>query len=61
MPSKAETERGKLRVSESRGKVYFYYAEREQVQAHEVRLNLKIRNKKTEIPIHPPRPTGTPP
>ena len=29
---------GKLRVSESRGKVYFYYAEQEQVQAHAVRL-----------------------
>ena len=29
---------GKLRVSERRGKVYFCYAEREQVQAHEVWL-----------------------
>ena len=34
----------KLRVSESRGKVYFYYAEREQVQAHEVRLKLKTES-----------------
>ena len=28
----------KLRLSERRGKVYFYYAERKQVQAHGVRL-----------------------
>ena len=32
---KGKTEIGKLRVSESRGKVYFYSAEREQVQAHD--------------------------
>ena len=32
----------KLRVSESRGKVYFYYAERKQVQAHEVWLKLVL-------------------
>ena len=34
--NKRKTENGKLRVSESRGKGYFYHAEREQVQAHEV-------------------------
>ena len=41
MPRAVETERWKLRVSESRGKVYFYYAEREQFQSHAVRLKLK--------------------
>ena len=41
--TKRKYERGKLRVSESRGKVYFYYAEREQVQAHEVRLKVKTK------------------
>ena len=34
-------ERWKLRVSESREKVHFYYAERKQVQAHKVRLKRK--------------------
>ena len=34
---------GKLRVSEGRGKVYFYYAERKQVQAHEVRSLQKLK------------------
>ena len=34
-------ERGRLRVSESRGKACFYYAERDQPQAHEVGLTCK--------------------
>ena len=38
---KVKGERGKLRVSESRGKVHFYSAEREQVQSHGVRLKRK--------------------
>ena len=37
-----ERENGKLRVSESRSKVYFDYAEREQVQDDAVGLNLRV-------------------
>ena len=36
------TENGNLRVSESRSKVYFDYAEREQVQDDAVGLNLRV-------------------
>ena len=32
----------KLRVSESKGIVYFYFAEQKQFQAHEVRLKLRV-------------------
>ena len=39
----------KLRVSEGRGKVYFYYAEREQVQAHIVWLKRKTENGKVHM------------
>ena len=37
-----ETENGNLRVSESRSKVYFDYAEREQVQDDAVGLKLRV-------------------
>ena len=39
---KRKTENGNLRVSESRSKVYFDYAEREQVQDDAVGLNLRV-------------------
>ena len=39
---KRKTENGNLRVSESRSKVYFDYAEREQVQDDAVGLNLQV-------------------
>ena len=37
-----ERENGKLRVSESRSKVYFDYAEREQIQDDTVGLKLRV-------------------
>ena len=39
---KRKTENGNLRVSESRSKVYFDYAERKQVQDDAVGLNLRV-------------------
>ena len=39
---KRKTENGNLRVSESRSKVYFDYAEREQIQDDAVGLNLRV-------------------
>ena len=39
---KRKSEIGNLRVSESRSKVYFDYAEREQIQDDAVGLNLRV-------------------
>ena len=44
---KRKAENGNLRVSESRSKVYFDYAEREQVQDDEVGLRRKTENQHT--------------
>ena len=52
-----ETENGKLRVSESRSKVYFDYAERKQIQDDEPKVDvsqvgLKRERGKRKTPLH---------
>ena len=44
-----ERENGKLRVSESRSKVYFDYAEREQIQDDAVGLNLRVSESRSMV------------
>ena len=44
-----ERENGKLRVSESRSKVYFDYAEREQIQDDTVGLKLRVSESRSKV------------
>ena len=44
-----KSENGKLRVSESRSKVYFDYAEREQIQDDAVGLKLRVSEGRVKL------------
>ena len=46
---KRKCENGNLRVSESRSKVYFDYAEREQIQDDVVGLNLRVSESRSMV------------